>query len=124
MEVWIKQSLNHFSMMCLINLTKGVLTMVTMNEVLKNAENQAEVNLLRDKFLKSRAEYELSLRKLILNKVKNCPCCFKRLLNISKDYIKQQDFEGDFDPDELAVLEEMLFRVSEKNEEVNNHEIH
>ena len=98
--------------------------MVTINEVIDNAENKAELNFLRDSFYKTRVEYELGLRKYIFNKVENCPGCFRRLSDESRNFLHQQISEGDFVSDELSVLEEMLFRVSEENEEVINHEIH
>jgi|OM-RGC.v1.031035701 hypothetical protein len=98
--------------------------MVTMNEEIKNAENKAEFSLLRASFYKTRVEYELGLRKYLFNKVHNCPGCFRRLFNESRDFINQEISDGDFVSDELSVLEEMLFRIDEKSEEVNDHEIH
>jgi hypothetical protein len=98
--------------------------MKSMNEVIKITENKAEVSLLRDKFYKARVEYELGLRKFIFNEVDNCPGCFRRLFDESRDSINQEISEGDFISDELSVLEDMLFRVSENNAEVSNHEIH
>lgn len=82
--------------------------MVTLSQHMKSYEEQAEVKDLRDKFHQIRSDYELGLRKLVLNKVNNCPCCFKGFFIEAKDSVKQRAFYSDFEPDDLDVLEQMF----------------
>lgn len=83
--------------------------MVTLSQHMKSYEEQAEVKDLRDKFHQIRSDYELGLRKLVLNKVNNCPCCFKGFFIEAKDSVKQRAFYSDFEPDDMDVLEQMFF---------------
>lgn len=82
--------------------------MITLSQHIKSYEEQAEVKDLRDKFHQIRSDYELGLRKLVLNKVNNCPCCFKGFFSEAKDSVKQRAFYRDFEPDDLDVLEQMF----------------
>ena len=83
--------------------------MVTLSESFKRSNDQRDIEKLRDKFHQTRADYELGLRKFILNDVKNCPCCFKGLMEKTKESVKGRVFYSDFEPDELDVLENMYF---------------
>ena len=82
--------------------------MLPLSQFMKSCEEQAEVTDLRDKFHQIRADYELGLRKLVLNKVNNCPCCFKGFFIEAKGSVKQRAFYSDFEPDDLDVLEQMF----------------
>lgn len=83
------------------------------------SEDQARVKELQYKFHQTRADYELGLRKFILNEANNCPCCFKGLLNTTKDSVKQQAFYSNFEPDELEILENMYSIITKEDEKVD-----
>lgn len=90
--------------------------MVTLSESFKRSDDKSEVMKLRNEFHQTRADYELGLRKFILNDVKNCPCCFKGLMEKTKESVKARAFYSDFEPDELDVLENMYFISNNESE--------
>jgi hypothetical protein len=82
--------------------------MLPLSEFFKHSEMKSEVEKLRKKFHESRSEYELGLRKYLLEEVKNCPCCFKGFFTESKESVKQRAFYREFEPEDLDVLEQMF----------------
>lgn len=93
--------------------------MVSFSEFLKQSEKKCEIEKLRNNFHESRSEYELGLRKHLLEEVKNCPCCFKGFFTEAKDSVKQRAFYRDFEPDDLDVLEQMFVTPVVFDEEHN-----
>jgi 5-methylthioribose kinase len=82
--------------------------MANFSEFFKSTKSESVIEKLRNKFHESRSEYELELRKHLLEEVKNCPCCFKGFFTEAKDSVKQRAFYRDFEPDDLDVLEQMF----------------
>lgn len=93
--------------------------MVAFSEFFKQIEMRTEIEKLRNKFHESRSEYELGLRKHLLEEVKNCPCCFKGFFTEAKDSVKKRSFYRDFEPDDLDVLEQMFVTPVVFDEEHN-----
>ena len=95
--------------------------MLTLSEHIKSYEKQTEVDDLRDKFYQSRVDYELGIKKFVLHKVNNCPCCFKNLFTKREGVVKGRTFYSDFEPDELQVLEDMYFiTINDDQNLINN----
>ena len=93
--------------------------MLPLSQHMRSYEDKAEIKDLKDKFHQIRADYELGIRKLVLNKVNNCPCCFKNFFTEAKGSIKQRAFYRDFEPDDLDVLEQMFVTPVVIDEEHN-----
>lgn len=82
--------------------------MLTLSSVLKGSDLLENLHDSKRGYLKARAEYELALRRFTLDKVENCPSCFKNFYDSMKDRVKSEAFYSDFEPKELDILEEMF----------------
>lgn len=95
--------------------------MKVQSQTNQTAQLFSDPSALRKEFHKARAQYELSLRRFILNHVDNCPCCFDGFFDDSKNRVKTIAFYDDFEPDVLDVLEEMYQQLLPKNDRKVEH---
>lgn len=66
-----------------------------------------KVSETRSDFHQARTEYELAMRREILNRVNHCPCCFDGFFDDVKARIRQEALQNNFEPDVMEVLQRM-----------------
>jgi hypothetical protein len=81
--------------------------MTSLSSVFKGDFLKEKVSETRSEFHQARTEYELAMRREILHRVNNCPCCFDGFFDDVKARIREEALQNNFEPDVMEVLNRM-----------------
>lgn len=81
--------------------------MTAFSSFFKEDSLKEKVSGTRSDFHQARTEYELAMRREILNRVNHCPCCFDGFFDDVKARIRQEALQNNFEPDVMEVLQRM-----------------
>ncbi len=81
--------------------------MTKLSSFLEDEFIKGKVEETRGNFNRARTEYELAMRREILQRVNHCPCCFDGFFADVKARIREEALQNNFEPNVMEVLTRM-----------------
>jgi hypothetical protein len=81
--------------------------MTSLSSIFKGDSLKEKVSETRNDFHQARTEYELAMRREILNRVNHCPCCFDGFFENVKARLREEALQNNFEPEVMEILSRM-----------------